>query len=128
MRENRGIFHSTWIVAVDSTVERGNGLPDAVWRLVQHFVIALRKVKRLQNIKVERIVDFAVGVSRRKLQIDNSRIFRIIRIELAKCLPNDLLVLSNTRPRITAESRRFLRGYLNLLHTRVSGRSHTRRH
>src|SRR5260370_31630983 len=119
------------MVATDSAIDRADRLPAAVWRLVQHSVIALGKVNRLQNVKVERILDFARGASRCKVQIDDDRIFGIIWIELAKCLPNDLFVLPNTRPRIAAKSGRFPGDYLNLLHTRMGGRNRihpTRRH
>src|SRR5206468_12830315 len=68
-----------------------------LWRLVQHFVIAFGQVHRLQDIKVERVLDFALAVSRCKLQIDDDRISRIIWIELTKCLPDDLLVLPKDR-------------------------------
>src|SRR6185436_9669128 len=63
--------------------------------------------------------DFASGVARRKLQIDDDRILRILRIELAECLSGDLLVLPHTGPRVAAESRRFFHVDLNLRHLRV---------
>src|SRR5260370_17392755 len=103
------------MVATDSAIDRADRLPAAVWRLVQHSVIALGKVNRLQNVKVERILDFARGASRCKVQIDDDRIFGIIWIELPKCLPNHLFLLPNTRPRISAKRGRFLSACVSLL-------------
>ena len=123
--EKRCIGNRARVVSAHSTVESVDRFPSAIRRLVQHPVIALAEVHRLENIKVERVFDFAPGVPRRKLQIDDDRVFRILGIELAKCLSHDLFVLPDTRPRVAAESRRLLRGDLNLLHTRAGGHSHT---
>src|SRR6266478_1694680 len=119
------VLRSDPFISAHTTVESVDRFPSAIRRLVQHPVIALAEVHRLENIKVERVFDFAPGVPRRKLQIDDDRVFRILGIELAKCLSHDLFVLPDTRPRVAAESRRLFRDDLNLLHTRAGGHSHT---
>src|SRR5439155_3412540 len=107
------------IVSADSTIEGRNRLPAAVRRLVQHLVVPFTQIDRLQDVEVERILDLSGSIPRRKLDVDDNLILCILRIQLAKRLPDDLLVLPDTRPRVSAERRRLLLRDLDLLDLRL---------
>ena len=47
---------------------------------------------------------------------------RVVGVELAEGLPDDLFVLAHGRKRVSAERRRFLRDDLNLGDMRIRGR------
>jgi len=82
-------------------------------------VIALAQVDRLQDVEVECVIDFAAGVPRRQLDVDDHGVFRIVRIELAVGLADELFVLADAGEGMAAEGRRLLRDDCQLGNTRV---------
>ena len=78
----------------------------AVRRLVHHLVRAFAQVDRLEDVEVECVLDVAANVPRRQQDVDDDGILRIRGIDFAECLADDLLVLTDARPRVAAEGRR----------------------
>jgi hypothetical protein len=88
-------------------------------------VSALAQIDRLEDVEIERVLDVASDVARGQLDVHDPGILRVERIDLAERLAHNLLVLSDTRPRVTAERRRFRGGDLDLRDVRLrhSGRA-----
>ena len=107
------------VVAVTARVdrdapERRPGLAAAVRRLVHHFVRALGKIDRLQDVEVEGVLDVASGVSGRKLDVDDDSVLPVTRVDFTVRRADHLLVLTDLRPRVTAERRRLRPRGVNL--------------
>jgi hypothetical protein len=72
-------------------------------------VIAFAQVDRLQDVEIKRILDLPVGVLWRELYIEDRGILRVVRIELAEGLADDLFVGADALEGLTAERRRLFR-------------------
>ncbi len=95
------------VVAAGHATEVSPRFAAAVRRLVHHLVRAATEVDRLEDVEVERVLDLAAGVPRRELDVHDHGVLRVEGIDLAERLADDLLVLSDARPRIAAKRRRF---------------------
>src|SRR6185503_4063333 len=93
--------------------KRVPGLAAAIGRLVHHLVRALLELDRLQDVEVELVLDVAARVARRELEVDDDAILPVVGIDFAVRDADQLLVLADARPRITAERRRLAGGDLD---------------
>ena len=121
--ELRGVGDRARIIAaVRRAVQRLPGLAAAIGRLVHHLVRALGEIDRLQDVEVERVLDVAVGVARRELDVGDAAVLGIGRADFAVGLARDLLVLADAGPRVAAERRRLVCGHGDLGDARLDGR------
>jgi hypothetical protein len=72
-------------------------------------VIAFCEIGRFQHVEIERVLDLAIGILRRELDVDDDRVLRVLRIELAIGLADDLLVGADVLEDVAAERRLLLR-------------------
>jgi hypothetical protein len=121
--QDRGVGDRARVVSAGvEPPQRGPGLPTAVGRLVHHLVGALAQVDGLEDVEVERVLDVAVGVPRRERDVDDHGVERIVRVQLAERLADDLLVLSDARPGKASERGRFPCADLHPGDSRLCGR------
>jgi len=113
-----GIVRGPGVIAARRAVEVGKKLGAAVRRLVKDFVVAFAWVDWLQDIEIERVFDFALGVSRRKADIDDRAIVAVGPTDFAKSLADDPFIRTDARERKATE-RRTAREDLDLGDARV---------
>ena len=133
VREHLGAGHRAWIVAAGAAIQRRMRLAAAIGRLVHHLVVAAAQILRLEDVEIERVLDHAVLVSRRELDVHDHRVPGIARVELAERPADQLFVLSHAGKGVTAEGRRFPHRELDPDHAGRRGRhdrecAHRRQH
>jgi hypothetical protein len=99
---------------------RQNALVAAIGELVERAV-ALGHVDRLEDVEIGRILDHPAGVARRLVEVDDYRIERAFRIELAAEAADHLLIGPDIAEGLPGR-KRLLFGDLDPRHARLRAR------
>ena len=111
------------IVAAGRSIEIPKLFVAAIGSFVKDFVIALARVGRLQDVEIERVLDFASRVARRKADIHDHLVVRVGRIDFGECLADNPLVGAHFGKRVAPE-RRSPRNNLDFRYACAGGRRH----